>query len=161
MSRYSTVLMKRRKRMLWLFMGFLAAFAVGILLMPIGSMYKEKNVLLMYLPGTAFWVGMIGTIYMTIKINRSRKSSSRFNEQFGDQKQFGLIRFFQNTEAMIADIIMIVSMIGIVIAEICACPLLVTFVFLAVFVFTFGMHCMLNGINYKYLKYNVRRDEES
>lgn len=161
MSRHSMASIRRRKHMLWLFMGFLAVLSIGIILMPIGSMNKEKTMLLMYLSGAAFWIGIIGTVYMTFKINRSRKGSYRFNEQFGNQKQFGLIHFFQNKEAMLVDVCMFISIIGFIIAKICSSHLVVSFIFLALFVFTFGMHCLLNGINYRYLKYKVRRDEES
>jgi len=147
--------------MLWLFIGFLAVLSIGILLMPVGSICKEKTKIVMYLSGLAFWIGIIGTTYMTFKINRSRKVSYRFNEQFGDRKQFGLIHFFQNKEAMIADLILFISIIGFVIAKICTDQLIVLYTFFAIFVFAFGMHCMLNGINYRYLKYKVRRDEES
>lgn len=160
-SRHSLASIRRRKQMLWLFTGFLAALAFGIFLMPIGSLNKDRTIIPMYVSGILFWIGIIGTVVMAFRINRSRKISYRFNEQYGNLKQFGLIHFFQNQEAVIIDIGMFVSIIAFIIAKICTRNLIVSFIFLALFVFTFGMHCMLNGINYRYLKYKVRRDEES
>lgn len=144
-----------------MYIAFLAALAMGVVLMPIGSTVKERTMTVMYVSGAFFWLGIIGTAYMAVKINICRKNSYRFNEQVGNLKQFGLIHFFQNREALITDVVMFVSIIGFIIAKICTSKLLISFFLLALFVFAFGMHCLLNGINYRYLKYKVRRDKES
>lgn len=149
------------KYMAQIFMGFLAIISTGILLMPIGSSNKEKTMLFMYLSGAFFWLGLIGTACMTFAIIHGRKKCDQFNEQFSNKKRFGLIHFFQNKEATIADIAMFASIIGFVIAKLCSGPLILVFAFLAAFVFAFGMHCMLNGISYEYLKYTVRGDKKS
>jgi len=146
--------MKRRKQMMYLFTGFLFLCTLAIALMPWGNAMKDKTMLIMYCSGAAFWVGIIGTIYMALKINRSRKVSYRFNELFGNRKQLGLIHFFQNTEAMIVDVVMVISLIALIIARLCSANLQVIYVIIAVFVFSFGMHCMLNGMNYKYINYS-------
>ena len=153
-SRHSMASMKRRKQMMYLFSGFLFLCALAIALMPLGNEMKDKTMLIMYCSGAAFWVGIIGTIYMALKINRSRKGSYRFNELFGNRKQLGLIHFFQNTEALIVDVAMIISLIALIIARLCSANLQVIYVIIAVFVFAFGMHCMLNGMNYKYINYS-------
>ena len=154
MSRHSMASIKRRRQMMCLFSGFLFLCALAIALMPFGNSMKEKTMVVMYCSGAAFWIGLIGTIYMALKINRSRKGSYRFNELFGNRKQLGLIHFFQNTEAMIMDVTMVISLIVLIIARLCSANLQIIYVIIAVFVFSFGMHCMLNGINYKYINYS-------
>lgn len=144
---------KQRKWMLWLFTGFLAVLALGIMLMPIGGMNKEKNMLFLYLSGCSFWVGILGTICMICLIHCSRKRNSQFMNDFGNMKRYGFMQFFQNKEAVIADCVMFASGIGFVISRICVSHLILSFILLAIFVFSFGMHCMLNGNDYRYLKY--------
>ena len=160
MIRRSLLSEKRRRKMMWLYTMFLALLAISVCLMPFGSSLKEKTAILMYLSGAAFWIGLIGTIFMAVKINNSRKNSYRFNERFGNHKQFGVVHFLQNTEAIIADIAMFVSIVAFIIAKIWISEIIVSFILLAVFIFSFGMHCMLNGINYRYINYKVRRENE-
>lgn len=145
--------------MLW-YTGFLALLSVGVLLMPIGINIKDKTLLLMYFSGTAFWTGAIGTIYMTFKINRYKKSDHGFNELYGNDKQIGLIHFFQNKEAIIMDISMLLSAVFFIIVKIFNVNIFLLYIFFSIFIFTFGMHCMLNGKNYKYIKYISERKKE-
>ena len=160
-GRHSMTSLQRRKRMLYLYIASLVILSLGIALMPFGSAVREKTMLLTYTSGMFFWIGIAGTIYMALRINNCRRNSYRFNEQVGNMRQLGLIHFFQNTESKIIDIAMFVSIICFIIAKICTSEILLSFIFLALFVFTFGMHCMLNGINYIYINYTVRRDTES
>lgn len=160
MIRRSLLSEKRRRKMMWLYTGFLALLAISVCLMPIGSSLKEKTTIIMYISGVAFWIGLIGTICMAVKINNSRKNSYRFNERFGNHKQLGVVHFLQNTEAIIADIAMFVSIVAFIIAKIWISEIIVSFILLAIFIFSFGMHCMLNGINYRYINYKVRRENE-
>ncbi len=157
-SRHFKVAERRRKNMMLLYTVFLGVLSAAFCLMPIGSSMKDETMMYLYIAGVEFWLGLVGTIVMALKINKRRKISYRFNEQYSKHKQFGLVHFFQNTEATIADVIMFISIVGLIIAKIWISEIIVFFVFLAVFIFSFGMHCMLNGINYKYIKYKVRRN---
>ena len=159
--RQTMVSKKRRKEMLNFFIFYLSLLSLAIALMPAGNALKGSTKILMYCSGTGSWIGLIGTIYMALRINHNRKGSYRFHELNGDQKQLGLTHFFKNREAIIIDSLMFISIISVIIVKLCNAGLQLLFVFFALFVFSFGMHCMLNGINYKYLKYKVRRDEES
>lgn len=146
--------LKRQRKMMLLFTGFLFLFALAIALMPLGSSMKEKTILITYCSGAGFWIGLIGTSFMVLIINQSCKASVRFNELYGDKKQFGIIHFFQNMEAKIMDVLMFVSLFTIIIAKVCNAELQLIYIIFAVFVFSFGMHCMLNGLNYKYINYS-------
>ena len=129
--------------------------------MPIASVQQEVTKIPMFISGGGFWIGLIGTITMAVKINYSRKKSYRFEDKPLKVKQLGLISFFKNKEAKVADIAMFASCICFIVTRICTDNLYWLFIFLALFVFSFGMHCMLNGKNYIYLNQKVRREEES
>lgn len=150
---------RRTQRMLYCYIGFLFLWALAIALMPIGSAKKEETMALLYVSGAAFWIGAAGTIFMALKINHCRRGSYRFNGYNGGQKQLGAVHFFQNKEAIAFDAIWFASIVGFLVARLWISQITVTFLFLALVTFSFGMHCMLNGINYRYIKYEVRRDE--
>ena len=151
---YAKASQRRRKRMLVLYVTFLLIGSIAVLLMPIASVQKEATKIPMFISGGGFWIGLIGTITMAVKINKARKRSYRFREKYPESKQLGLISFFKNKEAIIADVGMFVSIAGFIVTRICSDNIYWLFIFLALFVFTFGMHCMLNGMNYKYINYS-------
>lgn len=153
MGRYAKESMWRRKEMMILYSSFLFLISLSIVLMPIANDVKSKSYILLYFAGACFWIGLVGVVYMLLKINRKRRDNYRFNESFNNQKQLGIIHFFQNTEALITDVIMFMSLVGFVITKIFSSNLYISFIISAVFIFSFGMHCMLNGTNYKYLKF--------
>ena len=152
---------KRRKRMLIPYVAFLAIWSIAILLMPFASMKKEATQIPMFISGGGFWIGLIGTVAVAVMINNARKRSDRLGKKRPEMKQLGLISFFKNREAKIADIVMFVSIICFIVTRICTDNIYWLFIFLASFVFSFGMHCMLNGKNYIYLNQEVRGEEES
>ena len=154
MSKQSAVSLRRRRQMMCLYSGFLFLCALAIALMPIGSTMKDKSMLMMYFSGAGFWIGLLGTIFMALRINHCRKANHRFSEVLGNRKQLGLFHFFQNTEAMIMDSVMILSVITLIIAKFLNADLQIIYAIIAVFIFSFGMHCMLNGMNYIYINYS-------
>ncbi len=158
---YTRASRRRRERMLILYVTFLLILSIGIMLMPIASVQKEATEIPMFISGGCFWIGLIGTVYTTLKINRARKRSHRRRNKEPEAKQLGLISFFKNREAVIADITMFTSIFCFIIARFCSDNLYLMFIFLALFIFSFGMHCMLNGKNYIYLNQKIRREEES
>ncbi len=161
MMYYVSPSLRRRKKMKFIFIGLLFLMSLSIAFMPIASEYREINALATVFTGLAFWAGLIGTILIAIWINHCRKRSSYFNELYPNEKQFGAIHFFQNRMAMCADISMFVALLGLIVTKLTVDQIVVQFVFLSIFVFLFGMHCMLNGVCYKYLNYRIRRGNES
>ncbi len=151
---------KRRKKMKFAFIGSLSLMSLSIAFMPIASEYRGDSMLPTILTGTAFWVGLIGTVLIAIWINRRRKKSTRFNELYPNAKQLGVVRFFQNKPATVVDIAMFAALLGLIITKLTVDRIIIPFVFLALFVFLFGMHCMLNGVCYKYLNYRTGRGKE-
>ena len=141
----------RGRRMIYWYIGFLLLLSIGIALMPFSLEIKENTRLLTYCTGSAFWIGILGIVYCALKINKCRKRSLRFREQDTKQKQLGLVHFLQNKPAMVADVAMFVSLIGFFIIKMCWESNTLSFALLAIFIFSFGMHCMLNGISYKFI----------
>lgn len=151
---------KQRKSMFFLYVVFLLVCSIAIVLMPVASAYKDSTRIPMLVSGGAFWAGLIGTVVIAVMINTFRKRSPAFADKRSKRKRPGLTRFFTNKEARIADIAMIISVPAFIISRICSGNLYPMFIFLALFLFSFGMHCMLNGESYIYLKSKVRRDDE-
>ena len=152
---------QQRKRMLYLYVAFLAALSVSMFMMPFGIKMADKSMILTYLSGVMFWIGLLGTIAMAVYITYSRHRSQGFAKAHPNHKRLGLIHFFQNMPAFVCDILMFVSLIGFIITRIWVGTTIWPFIFLSILIFSFGMHCMLNGSNYIYINYKTRRVIES
>lgn len=152
---------QQRKRMLYLYAAFLAVLSVAVFLMPFGIKMADESMMLTYISGILFWIGFVGTIAMAIFITYSRCHSKGFKQTYPNHKRLGLIHFFQNMPAFICDILMFISLIGFVITRIWVGTTIWPFIFLSILIFSFGMHCMLNGSNYTYINYKIRRVIES
>ena len=150
-----------RQRKFLLFVISLLVLSASIVLMPIGTAYKEKSIILLIIAGLLFWLGLIGTLWTAININLSRRASPVFNELYPNLRKFGLIHFFQNRPAIIADIAMFASIVMMIVVKLLGKNNVWQFVAIALIVFTFGMHCILNGINYIYVNYRSRREKVS
>lgn len=152
---------QQRKRMFYLFALFLAGLAISVFIMPFGLQLADKTMIVTYIAGILFWIALIGTITMAAYITYSRQRSKGFQQAYPNHKRLGLIHFFQNTEAFIFDVLMFISLIGFIITRIWVGTTMWPFIFLSILIFSFGMHCMLNGSNYIYINYKIRRVIES
>lgn len=149
---------RRRKKLLWLYVANLLVLSLSVTLMPAVNQLKEKTMVFMVADGILFWCGAFATAFTAVRINICRKNSMS-GKAAPQKKKLGLIHFFQNREACLADAAMIVAFVGFISVN-CAIdhhPYLL-FSFLGLLIFTFGMHCMLNGSNYAYINCRVRRD---
>lgn len=151
----------QKKQMLYLYMAFLAALSISVFLMPIGIEIADRTRILTYLSGVMFWVSLAGTISIALFITYKRKKSKEFANDNSGRKRWGVIHFFQNRPAIISDVLLFVSLIGFIITRVLSETTIFPFVFLSLFIFSFGMHCMLNGSNYNYINYQKRSVTES
>lgn len=151
---------RHKQKMLKCYVLALTLLSFSIILMPIVSKFNDSTKIPMYIVGLLFWTAMILIIITVVRINKSRKRSLGFNTKYAGLKKLGLIHFFQNKNAVIADIIMFGSLIAFVLSLLLAWNTMVQFIFFSMLLFSFGMHCMLNGINYIYIKHKttVRRN---
>ena len=148
---------KQRKLLLYLYTACLAVLSVSVFLMPFGMQQADQSMAMTYVAGGLFWTGLLGTVVVAACITHFRRQSREFAKLYAKHKRLGLIHFFQNKEALVCDVLMFGSFIGFIIARIWAETTVWPFVFLSVLIFTFGMHCMLNGSNYIYINYRTRR----
>lgn len=101
--------------------------------------------------GVMFWVGLIiGCTMQIILIKKYRKAISR-NKRHKSEK-IGLISFFKNKIAIIFDILFIISIIGFIV-EIVFTDMTpyICYITLSLLIFSFIMHCILNGKIFRYI----------
>lgn len=118
-----------------------------------------------YIAGLLFWSGLIMEQVFFYKANSLMKLIEKrlLKNKMPAYKnaQIGIISFFENREAIIADITLLLSTIFLVILSICRIkdswliPIGVAIMF-----FSFNMHCLLNGKNYKYIKKYINYKEQ-
>lgn len=147
--------MKRKsyktKRLLFAFnILFLVILSVSVSIMPYNS--KTDGVTDMkILTGAMFWLGLIGTVFFASLINYFRSKDKLFNKAAEKYNKLGLTHFFQNLPAKIFDSLLIIVLIGFILSLVFNFALSVKFIFISAIIFSFGMHCMLNGINFVYV----------
>ena len=147
--------MKRKsyktKRLLFAFnILFLVILSVSVSIMPYNS--KTDGVTDMkILTGIMFWLGLIGTVFFASLINYFRSKDKLFNKAAEKYNKLGLTHFFQNLPAKIFDSLLIIALIGFILSFVFNFTLSVKFIFISAIIFSFGMHCMLNGINFVYV----------
>ncbi len=95
-----------------------------------------------------FWLSVICSQVFMCLVNISRKKA-----KYNDDSKIGLISFFKNKEAMVADIALMVFAVEVVLLFIFKVNsgFIVT-VSVALLFLSFFMHCYLNGKNYRYIK---------
>lgn len=161
MKRKDILPLSKRKGMFYKYVAFLLLLSLAIGLMPLSSSYSSKSRILPFCVGIMLWGSLIGTAIMAIAINNSRRKCRLFNKEYKSSiKTLGLINFFSNKGAVFADILVAIALLGTIVSFIFS-KIYFLFIFFALFAFSFGMHCMLNGINYIYINFNAGRELES
>jgi len=127
----------------------LAVMSVSIGLMPLSDPSSEMPRIVSVIIGILFWIGFIGTVFAVIRLYLCQKRDGTRDKM--EKRQVGLVLFFKNKLAIVFDSMMFASILGFVLTKACMQGILVPFIFLALVVFSFGMHCMLNGSTYEYI----------
>lgn len=149
--------MEKKTIYFYLYIIFLAMFSLSFAFMPtaVSAMYNGANGLL-YFTGSSFWLGLILAIVSMMLLDINRRRNVKFQEKYKGLKQFGLVNFFKNKPARIFDIVAAVSFFVNVMIQIINVNKTLIFIGISLFIFSFGMHCILNGVNYIYIKSNYR-----
>lgn len=150
--------MKRKKvDIIWLCSSIFSflVLAVSFLLMPLESESPSDRLSIYSLVvGIVFWLSlMTGIVTQCVLAYRRRVwyGFHRIRRSRATQR-IGLISFFKNPYAIVADIIGIVSLIGLIVAAIVTQGTgYICYVFVSLFVFFFSMHCVLNGKIFYYI----------
>lgn len=128
---------------------FFLMLAVSFLLMPLGSETHTENIsAYTMVAGLMFWISIIMGIVTQCVLAHRRRSwyvIHRVRKVRATQR-VGLLSFFKNFYATVADAVTIFSLIGLVIAMIATQGTgYICYVLVSLFVFSFSMHCILNG----------------
>ncbi len=115
----------------------------SFLLMPIegsGAMQKYMS----FLPGIVFWGSLVGEIISYVCFASGIKK--QIDPKGKPKGTLGLIAFFKNKYAIVADLTMIVSFLGTIAAMLLTDGTkYICYLFVALFVWSFSMHCVCNG----------------
>lgn len=113
-----------------------------------------------------FWLGLIVEIVLFVIADKKRCIVEKSREMQGYRKNKkalpGVLSYFSNREAVIADMMALISFIAVILMILLKVTNVWVFVIIAaIFFLSFNFHCFFNGRNYKVLKriqkYNKRQ----
>lgn len=152
------------KKYTWLSIGMACLQCGLLLLIPYSNIEGTKTQQRMaYIIAFLFWTGIIAEmVFVRLSSNqrkmlekKSRKGKSK------NKSTLGVFSFVKNREAVVADIVLFLSVIilGIVIwTNVKTEWIIIGDV--SILVLSFNLHCILNGRNYRYLKENKMKKGE-
>ena len=147
--------MKQRKIdriLLGVSVGGFFLMSLSFLVMPVAS--------LAVIPGLMFWLGLtIGvTLQILLEVRRRRFFEAYSIKREKMQKpRNGLLSFGSNKMAMIADLATVVSVLAMILAFVFTKGYgYICYVFITAAVFSFCMHCILNGRIYFHAKNQLK-----
>lgn len=149
--------MERRKvDVIWLIVSIVsfALMSTSFLLMPLDKTVELYDVMDI-IPGIMFWtflvLGVVGQVLLAIRRKRFLETNKQKRFQIGKER-IGLISVFKNVPAIIADVGFVISLVAVVIVTKVTNGIgYICYILLAVCVFTFCLHCILNGKNFRYV----------
>lgn len=128
--------------------GGFAVLAISFMLMPVEG--------LGFVPGILFWGGLVTGVALQIVLEARRNSLfAKYNvkRETMQKARNGLLSFRSNSLAAVADVFLIVSAVATILAFILTKGTgYVCYISLSVLVFSFCMHCILNGRIYIFVK---------
>lgn len=103
--------------------------------------------------GACFWIFLILGIVTQFILSKRRRDWYRIQRvKSRNYKRIGLFAFFQNKFAIVADVAVVISLVGFTATMFITNSVGYTcYVFLSLLVFTFCMHCILNGKIYYHI----------
>lgn len=149
---------RRRRRWLRLYVAALGLMALGVALLPLIRLDTRNAMAWTVALGLMFWLGLSGAVLMGMRIDLARRRSAVFRQRCRQSSGIGMFHFFSNGPAASMDLCMFLSLAAFLLMERLLPDAPGRSVALALFVFSFGMHCMLNGNCYRYLKFRIRRE---
>lgn len=142
---------------------FLAISSFSLILVPFSDYDGSAfNVVTAIIAGVLFWLFLILGYLVFAGIAKHRKvyekkatSSNKGRLSRADNKKKpGIVCFFSNKFAMIADIVLIASFILtlVMVLFIPQTPQVIQIILISLLLFSLHMHCVLNGINFRYIR---------
>lgn len=119
---------------------------------------------LAYIIATVFWLFLALGYYLFYRVSQRRIAYEKKHNKadyIRRQKHPGIITFFSNKWASLADLSAAVFTLWmLIILFVPTCPKFVIFFVVAAFTFTVQLHAALNGINFKYILYISKKRGE-
>ena len=147
--------MKQRqidRLLLGISVGSFLLMSISFLLMPIESI----NIL----PGLIFWLGLGLGVALQIVLEIRRRAFFKayaVKREKMQKPKIGLLSFGSNAAAIIADRSMVISIVAMILAFVFTKGYgFICYVFIATTVFSFCMHCVLNGRIYFHAKNQLK-----
>jgi len=136
--------------------GFLI-FSISFLLMPVETTGAEQGPnAVTVVAGIMFWIGLLVGVIAQICLSASRKNWFNKNKvrlPLSNQPKLGLITFFRNKTAIGFDVLLIISLVGLIVSiALTNATGYGCYIFLALTTFSFCSHCIFNGKNYYFIE---------
>ncbi len=123
--------------------------SLSFLFLPVEGVVSNSVKLIIL--GVVIWLFLIIGILSQIKLSLWFKKSVK-KDGISDKGRIGVLCFLQNTYSTLADIICAVSLIGFIVSAVITHLFgYINYVLLFVLIFSFSMHCILNGKVYNYI----------
>ena len=156
---------RKKLDVLWLWISIVSFFLMSatFLLMPLDNMISSlKDSKIVLIAGIGFWsfliIGIVSQVILAAR-RRSWYKTQRLSERRSNVRRIGLIVFGFNKLASAADILMIVSLIGMVVSMMFTKATgYICYVFLAMLSFAFCMHCILNGKIFYHITHHYKNN---
>ena len=136
-------MMKKNKESVWLGTSILSFFlmSVSFLLMP------TENKYLQLIAGLMFWVFMVlGVVSQVILAMLAKRLSSKNREKRMQKQRVGIFEVCKNKFALVADIVFLLCVVVFAVLMIFTNgSSYFCYIVLTMLVFSFCMHCVLNG----------------
>lgn len=143
---------------------FLFLMSGSVLIMPMATKIAEEERSVLILTGLIFWISLIAGYSLLFVANKERKYFIR-RKLDGDVSMGcrpGIITFFDNIPATIADVAMIASFVLFVGVNFTELKYgYISYVLLFILGFSLNMHCLFNGRIYKATKFKRTRRDRS
>lgn len=132
----------------WISVAALFIMSATLLFMPLSVENGQQKPILVVAVGITFWISALIGYAFVIAANSVRKQITRLlsgSHAFLNGK-IGVIMFFSNAYATIADVILIISFVTFVLINFSELNTsYLAYVFLFLLIFSFNMHCLFNG----------------
>ena len=142
---------KKCKMILFISIFLFAIMSAVFLILPLGNELPNGTSSISIITGVLFWGGFImGCVMQFVLMIQYRKLVGIGKGQ--KTEKMGLISFFKNKIATIFDLLFVISLISLIVEKIWTdMTLYVCFVSLSLLIFSFIMHCILNGKIFRYI----------
>lgn len=107
---------------------------------------------------SVFWIGLLAEQFFFWKSNSIRKEILKSGKFQKLKSNIGLISMLQNKYGAVADIVFVISLVVLLVLMIIGIgEKTAQYVLIFLLVLSFRLHCILNGKNFKYINYSLKR----